>query len=304
MLDTQNYIDNITRLKAPIDIELRSKRKWHVLSTIALFISGLSMLFFFIFYGIKSNFNSMPNWVFLLTGCAWISAVVKHKYDDAVDILKSKITRLHRALTDIGEINLLLENQKGYVFYLRDFNSGREEKQRPVYGASLSGIANPVNWPTEYGKKTTTMCLHYFNSKYPVVLLNNDLEKTLLKGGLYIYPQDNHWFDDFKKIGTSSMFTIIDYDFDRITKNIMTEIEALILIGKRNLIFIGTKAHRAEVDERFPKLNPLIVCNCYVENNKEGLQTYTHIDYKEFEDMCTCLGSWLHKLKSATKNGS
>lgn len=286
MFDTKNYIANITRLKAPVDIELKSERKWYILFEVALFISGISMMFFFIFYGVKSGFNYVPNWVFLLMGCSWISAVVSKKYGEAVDILKSKKERLEKALADIGEINLLLEKQKRYIFYLRDFNSGREEKQKPIYGASLSGIANPVNWPTEYGKETTAMCLDYFNRKYPVVLLNSDLEKTLLKGGLYIYSQDSHWFEDFKKIGISSIFTVIDYDFNRITKNIMTEIETLIFIGKRNIIFVGTREHRTEVDQRFPKLTPLIVCNCYVEKNKEALQTYMHINYTEFEDVC------------------
>ena len=284
MFNITNYIVKIDRLKAPVDKELAADYKRYRIFNITNNLLGiiiLALIIYFFIYVYKTGHENTPWWFFLLGFPYMILDSVSRKYEESVDILTAKKERLDRATEYIMEINRLLSLQKPYVLYLRDFYSGSLEKQEPVNGASFSGIANPVNWPTNYGKKTTPMSLHYFNERYPVVLLNNDLEKTLLKGGLYIYPDDSNWFEDFKKLAAGATFTIIDYDYDSITQNIFTEIDSLILTGKKNLIFIGTKEDRISVDQRFPKLAELVLCNCYIETTREGLNKYTKINFEE-----------------------
>jgi hypothetical protein len=212
--------------------------------------------------------------------------IIKH-FDETLEVLKAKKGRLERAGEDFNKINEILQCKSEYIFYLRDFARGAEKKNIPVSGSSASGIANPVAWPAVYGKKSTDQCIDFFSTKYPLIFLDNSNEKTLLSGGLVIYPKDDKWLGIFQQLLNASRFVVIDYLFSHITENIIREINAILTLNKKNVIFIGDDTDVKILKEKYPGLYDKVLCFLMIQMRKESLalSEQPKVDFSSFEQL-------------------
>jgi hypothetical protein len=286
----QSRMKDLTTAIIQAEAEIVRQRKrahfWNIvlIVTLAIFLSVGIVCF------ILSILNRLPawgEWLMCLPLPVFLSYYLSKRAEEEMEIMQTKVARMKRAPKDINTINVILEQKKAFILYLRDFCSGVHETSIPVRGSSVSGVANPFAWYHEYGKKSTHECITYFSGKYSLVFLDNDREKTLFSEGLIVYPTDDQWREVFVQLAKAATFIIIDYIFTNITNNIEQEINELMLLKRKNLLLVGTEKDLALLREKYVALCDNIYCRLAIKMKESGMAVaeQPYVDFSEYEKL-------------------
>lgn len=176
--------------------------------------------------------------------------------------LEAKRDKLQHWQKDIKKLNAIISKNQDFILYLRDFNGGKRETfvpDNPYYDPRDYGAHVPPEGKTILGKQSTPSCFSYFRHKSPIVCLYNQAEKMGFPDDIImIYPSNEQWFSCFEQLLPLAKYVILDFE-GSITKNIETEIMALIILGKKNIIFSGTEKKMQEIVAKYPALKSHII---------------------------------------------
>ncbi|WP_316831845.1 hypothetical protein [Pedobacter aquatilis] len=212
----------------------------------------------------------LQKWIFFIIGfITFVASLTEKRNTETLEgWLYQKRKKTIKANEDFENILNILGEHKDFILYLRDFESGLHEKATPIPGGGASGIAMPAIWPrSDFGKSSTAKCFSFFSAGYPVIMLNNTSEKTVLPDeSLLIYPPDELWFETFQYLAICAKYVVIDFytpnlaDFEtsNISKGFCMELETLIALNEKKLIFTGSMKSYESLIQFAPPLHSLI----------------------------------------------
>jgi hypothetical protein len=136
----------------------------------------------------------------------------------------ARFRKLERYKRDYIFLQNIFSTNQRFVFYLRDYKSGRSTS---TYYAQLPGGnsgTQQLSGSSQMGELTKKV-----NKYLPVVLLDNENEKTDNYSGIPYYTTNDDWYQDFEYLAQKCFLMIIDYSLEfENSINIDAEIDFMI----------------------------------------------------------------------------
>lgn len=258
MIDEQNQIELIGKLIVRLENKnSKLNTRCKVLLYLAIFgfiIFSISAAYIFI----RNSDHLSENLIFFLGLPLFIVMAVHKRVEDTISNIDQRIGKLNNSLSDIKNV-IDIVNYKNFIFYLRDFQGGRNTTPIPTEGSGGSGVAMPLIWPRKFGKEATRRILNHSGiNNTPIIMLNNLEEGTNLQGAKIIYATDDNWLDYIREVIPKAQFVIIDFDKSYYTNNIKEEIRIISHLNRRNVILAGTEEDIEFIKAKHPEIVNLI----------------------------------------------
>lgn len=248
--------------------------------TIIMFIIVflLDVLLFFQFTNlIYIGFNLSFEFVaFITISPIYLYSKLQKRAESKKAVASNRLAQYNKANDDLQKINEIVEREKDFILYLRDFSGAGQKKIN--YGISEHDISLD-----QFGKETTKLCIDFFSGFYPVIVFDCDFDNSRFLNALFVYCDNSSWFDLFKNLVSKSKYVVIDYDWHKLSPGVEKEIETLSIQSKKNIVWIGKEEDISFVETQYKALYQNIVLFMKTEEVK-GLDL-KKIDFTEFEDM-------------------
>lgn len=148
------------------------------------------------------------------------------------------------------QIESLVNKNKAFIFYLRDFESGRHSETAKNIGGG--GSYEPMV-SFVMGNFRSRIILKEIRNSMPVVYLCNKGELTKGMGGYYLLASDLTWYRYFKILADKATFIICDYsEVAAQSTNIAKEIEYMTALCQKKIIIFSTPFKLAKLTGLYP----------------------------------------------------
>lgn len=281
MFDKVRHRKKVEKLEKLYETKLKKSEDSIGCLYLLFFSFGLIYLIFFVLdlLGVfnESHFISDNSSAILLAGGVFFTVLIMimDQKNGAIDNFKQLTEKLQHSEKELMDVEKMIDSKKSFLLYLRDFEEGRAiTRSIPDFpGVSVSGIPNPMAWEKKFGKQLLNVISEYcYKRRLPVVMLHNDWDRSDLKNTYVLYPSNDIWFEEVKILIEKSRYIVLD--FSHITEAIENEIEYIIEVGRRKVVFCGTNNWLTVIQRKFPSLQGLILAKILYDEKRIGNRYY------------------------------
>lgn len=265
MINKEKYYRIAIERKKKVNTQFLETLKFSLKLNLFFFI--LMLLIFFIVARNSSNpeNRNYPFWKLAILTFIYTSILSIISFIVSEKSLISRFRKLHRYKRDYQQLQNLLKTKQKFAFYLRDYKSGRSES---TCYASLPGGNSGLQYV--YGNSQMRTISRKINRFLPIVMLDNENEKTDNYSGILYYTTNDDWYDDFEFFAKKCLFIIIDYSLEfQHSLNIEAEIN-FILRNNLKIIVTAKSTHLNSILNRYPKLKDNLLFHIPVETVQTG----------------------------------
>lgn len=187
-----------------------------VLCLIGLALNDYSVAQYFLIIGIGGFGTSL-----------FLAFIVWSGSGDLRRTVKKRISMARNAIMDLDAIEALINEQKPYILYLRDYLTG--ESAHTTSMVKMPSFVGGYTQVKKEGSHRMEEVTSYLRESLPIVMLHNSRDKSTKYAGHVLYCSNRRWFRNFKILAEHASVVVLDYakNFEK-SRAIIREIDYVV----------------------------------------------------------------------------
>ncbi|MCG8574916.1 MAG: hypothetical protein MI810_08540 [Flavobacteriales bacterium] len=269
-LQIENIKETVNLHKAELKKERNELLKSiFILFSIGILFLGLVVVLVLLFKPESESFDDLSLYQYSLIPLAAVLGLIMFWLTNSRTYRKQKKV-IYNAYKNYHLVNQMISNQKPFVLFLYDFDSGADTIS--MKGPPVAGTSGEYSIDGNHRRAAITRKLH---KKIPVISLYNSRESNYRYKDISLIVNNDNWFEVFTYLYQNADYVIMDYrDKFASSTNIQREIEHILKNPDKTILYSGTEDELSKMVNLHPGIDKIISAKFPLKNLRTHAKYY------------------------------